>query len=112
MTIGGGILCIAGLCISFKQSLNFSLMGIVIIVALTLISAISFSIYNTLLAYHPISTVAIYNAFIPVFDVAFSSLILREQFMWKYFIAGVFVAGGIIAVNYKKHEGKGDRKDD
>ena len=112
MTIGGGILCIAGLCIGFKQSLNFSLMGIVIIIALTLISSISFSIYNTLLAYHPISTVAIYNAFIPVFGVAFSSLILREQFMWKYLIAGVFVAGGIIAVNYKKHEGKGDRKDD
>lgn len=112
MTIGGGILCIAGLCIGFKQSLNFSLMGIVIIIALTLISAISFSIYNTLLAYHPISTVAIYNAFIPVFGVAFSSLILREQFMWKYLIAGVFVAGGIIAVNYKKHEGKGDGKDD
>lgn len=57
---------------------------------------------HTLLAYHPISTVAIYNAFIPIFGVVFSSLILGEQFMWKYLIAGILVAGGIIAVNYKK----------
>lgn len=102
MTIGGGVLCMVGCCIGFKQSWNLSLVGIGIMIALTLISAISFSIYNTLLAYHPISTVAIYNAFIPIFGVVFSSLILGEQFMWKYLVAGVFVAGGIIAVNYKK----------
>ena len=87
MTIGGGVLCMAGYCIGFKQSWNLSVVGIGIMIALTLISAISFSIYNTLLAYHPISTVAIYNAFIPIFGVVFSSLILGEQFMWKYLIA-------------------------
>lgn len=102
MTIGGSVLCMAGYCIGFKQSWNLSVVGIGIMIALTLISAISFSIYNTLLAYHPISTVAIYNAFIPIFGVVFSSLILGEQFMWKYLIAGIFVAGGSIAVNYKK----------
>lgn len=104
MAIGGGILCIVGLCIGVGQSWHLSALGITIIIALTLISAISFSIYNTLLAYHPISTVAIYNAFIPIFGVGFSSLILGEQFMWKYLIAGIFVSVGIISVNYKKHK--------
>lgn len=101
MAIGGGILCIVGLCIGIKSSWNLSVTGIGIMISLILISAISFSIYNTLIAYHPISTVAIYNAFIPVFGVVFSSLILGEQFMWKYLIAGLFVAAGIFAVNRK-----------
>lgn len=101
MAIGGAILCIVGLCIGVGQSWHLSALGITIIIALTLISAISFSIYNTLLAYHPISTVAIYNAFIPVFGVGFSSLILGEQFMLKYLIAGIFVSIGIINVTIK-----------
>lgn len=101
MAIGGGILCVVGLCIGVGQSWHMSVVGITIIVALTLISAISFSIYNSLIANHPISTVAIYNAFIPVFGVGFSSLILGERFMIKYLAAGVLVALGIVAVNRK-----------
>ena len=102
MAIGGGILCVVGLCIGVGQSWHISAVGVTIIVALTLISAISFSIYNSLIANHPISTVAIYNAFIPVFGVGFSSLILGERFMIKYLAAGVLVALGIVAVNRKK----------
>ena len=75
--------------------------GIRLLLAGILVFFIS-KVRHTLLAYHPISTVAIYNAFIPIFGVVFSSLILGEQFMWKYLIAGILVAGGIIAVNYKK----------
>lgn len=101
MAIGGGILCVVGLCIGVGQSWHISVVGVTIIVALTLISAISFSIYNSLIANHPISTVAIYNAFIPVFGVGFSSLILGERFMIKYLAAGVLVALGIVAVNRK-----------
>lgn len=106
MAIGGGILCVIGLCIGVDNLWKLSAVGIVIVIALTLISAISFSIYNTLLAYHPISTVAIYNAFIPIFGVVFSGIILGEQFMWKYLIAGLMVAVGIVAVNYKICERK------
>lgn len=101
MAIGGAILCIVGLSIGVAQPWHLSAVGVTIIVALTLISAISFSIYNSLIANHPISTVAIYNAFIPVFGVGFSSLILGERFMIKYLAAGVLVALGIVAVNRK-----------
>ena len=101
MAIGGGILCVVGLSIGVAHPWHLSAVGVTIIVALTLISAISFSIYNSLIANHPISTVAIYNAFIPVFGVGFSSLILGERFMIKYLAAGVLVALGIVAVNRK-----------
>ena len=102
MAIGGGNLCVAGLCVGLEQWWNLSCTGIAIVVALILISAISFGIYNTLLACHSISMVAIYNAFIPVFGVIFSSVILGEPFMWKYLVAGLFVTGGILAVNHEK----------
>lgn len=102
MAIGGAILCVVGLCIGVAHPWHISVVGVTIIAALTLISAISFSIYNSLIANHPISTVAIYNAFIPVFGVGFSSLILGERFMIKYLAAGVLVALGIVAVNRKK----------
>lgn len=68
-----------------------------------LISAISFSVYNSLLANHPISKVAIFNAFIPVFGVVFSCIILGEAFQWKYLIAGIMATTGTYLAN---HTGK------
>ncbi|MDY3281866.1 DMT family transporter [Dysosmobacter sp.] len=102
MAIGGGVLFLAGLWVGPDRPWNLSAAGIGIVIALILISSIGFSIYNSLLAHHPISTVAIYNAFIPVFGVVFSSLILGERFLWKYLLAGLLVAAGIITVNGRK----------
>ncbi|MGM9584607.1 MAG: EamA family transporter, partial [Faecousia sp.] len=70
--------------------------GIPILALLILISAVCFGIYNTLLTYHPISKIAIYNALIPVLGVVFSSLLLGEPFLWQYVVAGGMVAVGII----------------
>ena len=52
-----------------------------------------------LLVYHPISKVAIYNALIPILGVMFSSIILKEPFMWQYILAGLIVASGIYVIN-------------
>lgn len=102
MALGGAMLCIVAASMGIDRAWNLSLKGIFIIIALILISSISFSIYNSLLAYHPISTVAIYNAFIPVFGVVFASLIIGEPFMWKYLIAGFCVAMGVFIINHRK----------
>ena len=104
MALGGAILCIVAVSMGINKAWNLSLKGIFIIIALILISAISFSIYNSLLAYHAISMVAIYNAFIPVFGVVFASLIIGEQFRWKYLIAGFCVAAGVFVVNHRKEK--------
>lgn len=101
MAIGGGVLCVVGLVIGPAQRWSLSPLGLSLIGGLILISAVSFTIFNSLLAYHPISTVAIFNAFIPVFGVVFAMLILGEPFQWKYLLAGLLVAAGIVAVNRK-----------
>ena len=54
-----------------------------------------------LLANHPISKVAIYNALIPVLGVIFAALLLHEELKWQYFLAVFMVAGGIYFVNRK-----------
>ena len=76
--------------------------GILVLIALIMISAVCFAIYNELIAYHPISKIAIYNALIPVLGVIFAALLLKEELKWQYFIAVMMVAGGIYFVN--KHD--------
>ena len=99
MMIGGAIMLMVGTVIGRKSVWNISGKGILIMTCLVLISAVCFGIYNELLAYHPISKIAIYNALIPVLGVIFASLLLGETLKWQYFIAVVMVACGIYMVN-------------
>ena len=101
MSIGGMMLILVGKAIGIKCPWNISIKGIWIVILLILISAVCFSIYNMLLVYHPISKVAIYNALIPILGVIFSSILLKEPFMWQYILAGVIVASGIYVINKK-----------
>ena len=90
-----------GMVIGTDSLWSVSLKGIIVLIVLILISAVCFAIYNELLAYHPISKVAIYNALIPVLGVIFSALLLNEELKWQYFISVMMVAGGIYLVNSK-----------
>lgn len=101
MSIGGAMLMLIGKVIGCQRPWNINLKGMWIIVLLILISAVCFSIYNMLLAYHPISKVAIYNALIPILGVIFSCILLKEPFMWQYILAGGIVASGIYVINKK-----------
>lgn len=102
MLFGGLMLCVVGIIVGIDNPWNLTVLGISLLIALTLISAISFSIYNSLIAYHPISKVAIFNAFIPVFGVIFACIILSEKFSYKYLIAGCMATVGSILANRKK----------
>lgn len=101
MGIGGLLLILTGIFSGIQNNRNMTAKGVIIVISLVLISAVCFGIYNMLLAYHPISKVAIYNALIPVFGVIFSALLLKEPFMWQYAAAGLLVASGIYVVNKK-----------
>ena len=101
MMIGGALLLAIGMAIGTDSLWSVSLKGIIVLIVLILISAVCFAIYNELLAYHPISKVAIYNALIPVLGVIFSALLLNEELKWQYFISVMMVAGGIYLVNRK-----------
>lgn len=95
MTIGGALLLVIGFVIGTNNSWSLSIKGIFVLIALIMISAVCFAVYNELLAYHPISEIAIYNALIPVLGVIFAALLLKEELKWQYFIAVVLVACGV-----------------
>lgn len=103
MTMGGAMLLLVCLVIRPDSAWNLSAKGAVVLSALILISALCFAVYNELLAHHPISSVAIYNALIPVLGVIFSSLILGEKLIWQYFLAVFTVTLAIVLVNRNKY---------
>ena len=106
MMIGGALMLVVGTVIGSKSGWTVSGKGILVMIGLILISAVCFGIYNELLAYHPISKIAIYNALIPVLGVIFAALLLKEELKWQYFIAVVLVACGIYLVNGRADESK------
>ena len=103
MMLGGALLLVIGLSVGTKSIWNLNIKGVFVLVALIMISAVCFAVYNELLAYHPISKIAIYNALIPVLGVIFSAMLLKEKLKWQYLIAVIMVACGIYLVNKKEH---------
>lgn len=101
MLIGGALLLGAGFLIGRDSTWKWSILGIGVLIVLIMISAVCFAVYNELLAYHPISKIAIYNALIPVLGVIFAALLLHEELKIQYFLAIVMVACGIYFVNMK-----------
>ena len=102
MLVGGMLLLLIGFVIGTESVWKFTMKGILVLFALIMISALCFAVYNELLAYHPISKIAIYNALIPVLGVIFAALLLNEELKWQYLIAVMLVALGIYLVNMKK----------
>ena len=103
MMIGGALLLTIGLIIGTNSSWCVNVKGMIVLIALIMISAVCFAVYNELLAYHPISKIAIFNALIPVLGVIFSALLLKEELKRQYFIAVMMVACGIYLVNKKEN---------
>ena len=102
MLVGGILLLLIGFVIGTESVWKLTTKGILVLMALIMISALCFAVYNELLAYHPISKIAIYNALIPVLGVIFAALLLNEELKWQYLIAVLLVALGIYLVNMKK----------
>lgn len=100
MTIGGAFLFVVSAIIGPAARWTITTESIIIMIGLILISAVCFGVYNQLLAYHPISKIAIFNAFIPILGVIFSSIILGEPMRVKYIIAGCMVALGVYVMNH------------
>lgn len=106
MLIGGVFLLIIGFLIGTNHTWTWTLKGMIVLLVLILISAVCFAVYNELLACHPISKIAIYNALIPVLGVIFASLLLHEELKWQYFLAVLMVSCGIWLVNRAPHNRK------
>ena len=83
-----------------------NLKGILLLLYMAFISAGAYTLWSLLLKHNPVSKVAVFAFFTPVFGVILSAIILGEStsFQLKTFLALLFVCVGIIIVNYKKKE--------
>lgn len=101
LAIGGALLIIPGLLAGGTLG-HVTLWGCTIMLMLTGISSIGFTLYNKLLSCNPVGKVAIYNSLIPVVGAVTSCMCLGEPFHWKYLISGTMAAAGIYIINRSK----------
>lgn len=110
LLFGGAILTAAGL-ISGAHITGFTLKSAMLLLYLAALSAVAFTVWTALLKYNPVGKTAVWGFSIPVFGVALSGLILKENiFTLNNLFALLLVSAGIILVNingkksYKKND--------
>ncbi len=111
MTFGGVVLLLIG--IMFNGKFDFVHM-LPVFICLSLIYAVSYTLWTVLLKYNPASSVTIYSFMTPVFGVIFSSLLLSEDggvAITNLIIALVLVCAGIILWGYEKKPKSTQSKD-
>lgn len=106
MSLGGAVLALIGFAFNGK----FDFVGMLpVFVCLSLLYAVSYTVWTVLLKYNQASSVTIYSFMMPVFGVVFSSLLLSENggvATANLIIALVLVCAGILLWGYEK-KGKG-----
>ena len=101
----GGLIMIAAGYLMGGRIYAVTASGLALLLYMGFISAGAYTLWSLLLKYNPVSKVAVFGFFTPIFGVILSAIILGEStnFQWKTFFALVFVCVGIITVNYKKN---------
>ena len=103
---GGLFMVILGLCLGGRVDLS-SIEGVGILVYLSFLSAIAYSLWGILLKYNPVSRITVFSFGIPVFGVLLSELMLTEESrvnIPNLIIALVLVCAGVLIINYQKRE--------
>lgn len=99
--IGGTFMTLFGIIAGGRISC-ITVKGLLIIIYLSIVSAVAFSLWGTLLKYNPVSNVSVFGFMNPVFGVLLSYALLSEKNdiePAKIFISLFFVVCGIIIVN-------------
>ena len=104
LLFGGAVLILTGVAAGGSVH-GFALKSTLLLLYMSLLSTVAFSICAELLKYNSVSKVAIFGFSIPVFGVAMSAIFLGEQVISvKNLIALVCVSVGIIIINRKGKE--------
>lgn len=99
LLIGGGVLCVIGLAGGGKLA-AITLPGLAVLLYLSVLSALAFTIWTLLLQHNPMGKISVYSFLIPVFGALLSALLLNESLLnSKYLVALLLVCGGIFLVN-------------
>ena len=104
LLFGGAVLILIG-AVSGGNVQGFTAKSTLLLLYMSLLSTVAFSIWAELLKYNSVGKVAIFGFSIPVFGVAMSAIFLGEQVISvKNLIALVCVSVGIIIINRKGKE--------
>ncbi|MBE6634601.1 MAG: DMT family transporter [Ruminococcaceae bacterium] len=101
---GGAFMVALGLILGGKIKLG-SFGGIMVLVYLSFLSAIAYSLWGILLKYNPVSKVTVFSFTTPVFGVLLTLLLLNEDSkvsIVNIIIALLLVSLGIFILNYSK----------
>ena len=104
--LGGAVMIIIGLCFGGKINLA-SGAGIAVLVYLSFLSAIAYSLWGILLKYNPVSRVTIFSFTTPIFGVILTKLMLTEDSntgVINLIMALALVCLGILLLNYKQRQ--------
>ena len=104
MALGGVIMLLIGVMFNGK----IDIVGLLpIFICLSVIYALSYTLWTVLLKYNPASSIMIYSFMTPIFGVVFSSFLLNEDGgvpILNLVIALIFVCVGIIIWGYEKKQ--------
>ncbi len=106
--LGGAVMVILGLSLGGNVYLG-DIKGVGVLIYLSFLSAIAYSLWGILLKHNPVSKISVYSFMTPVFGVLLSSLMLTEESgvePLNLIAALVFVAFGIFLLNYSPNKSK------
>ena len=102
--ISGSIVLIIAGTLAGGRITGFTPVSCLLLFYLSILSTVAFTIWAILLKYNPAGKVAIFGFSIPVFGSALSAIFLGESiFTFSNLLALILVSGGIITVNYSRH---------
>ena len=82
-----------------------SMSGLAVLIYLSFLSAVAYSLWGILLKYNPVSRVTVFSFTIPVFGVALSNLLLTEAGNVEpvnLIVTLLLICSGVFILNFKK----------
>ena len=102
--IGGAFLVVLGLILGGELTFD-STRGVLVLLYLSMLSAIAYALWGILLKHNPVSKVSVFSFTTPIFGTLLSMLMLDEASgvdPINLIITLVLVSAGILLLNYKK----------
>ena len=111
--LGGAVMVAVGLILGgYVQFPSFK--SVLVMLYLSLLSAVAYALWGMLLKFNPVSKVTIFSFSTPVMGVILSSLLLNEdsKVTWPILLLTLlFISGGIFLLNYEPKKKEANKED-
>ncbi len=102
LTLGGFVLIVFGLIGGGRLS-TVSVSALLVLLYLSLLSAVAFTLWSQVLKYHPVGKISVFTFINPIAGTIFSAIVLGEDIMHiKYPISLLLVTLGIYTIHRRK----------